>query len=230
MHRPVAPEIAPASVVRRPFVLWSEPFNVLDASRWREIEVMQRTEYAVVDLDGRRCLKAHSRDGASILLAQVGFDASDHKWLSWEWRVDRLVAGEALARKQGSDAAARLYVYFKTAGLPWQKRNLDYVWSATLPVGTVLESPYSHSSKIIVVESGPAALGQWRRVERNLHDDYRRCFMEEPPPVVAIGVMNDSDNTHDEALAYFDELRIAREPFPPSPGWRPADALHGMGE
>ncbi|MBI4341197.1 MAG: DUF3047 domain-containing protein [Candidatus Omnitrophica bacterium] len=220
--------MAPPSMAGQPFVLWSEPFDVLDPLRWREIDVKRRTDYAIVDLEGRRCLKAHSRDGASILISPVGFDPSDHKWLSWEWRVDRLVEGEALRLKRGSDAPARLYVYFKSAGLPWQKRNLDYVWSSTLPVGTVLESPYSDSSKIIVVESGSAALGQWRRVERNLHDDYRRCFMEEPPPVVAIGVMNDTDNTHSEALAYFDELRIAREPFVPSAGRRPADELLEM--
>ena len=138
------------------------------------------------------------------------FDPDTYEWLSWDWRVDQLVEGEALERKDGSDASARVYVYFESSGLPWQKRDLDYVWSASLPVGTILNSAYSSVSKIIVVESGTASLGRWRHVERNLEEDYRRCFGKHPAHVIAIGLMSDTDNTHGQALAYFDELRVSR--------------------
>jgi len=125
-----------------------------------------------------------------------------------------LVEGEALDWKDGSDAAARVYVYFASRGLPWQKRNLDYVWSASLPVGTLLSSAYSSTSKILVVESGSASLGQWRTVERNLEDDFERAFgRQDLPDVIAIGLMSDTDNTGGDALAYFDELRVSRNPL-----------------
>jgi hypothetical protein len=179
------------------------------------VEVRRRTDYSAVELDGRSCLRAHSRHGGSILLAPVSFDPETFEWFSWSWRVDRLVEGEALQRKNGSDASARVYVYFETGGLPWQKRNLDYVWSASLPVGTVLESAFSSASKIIVVESGAASLGRWRTVQRNLEADYERCFGKGPlPKVIAIGIMTDTDNTGGEALAYFDDMRISRLPAP----------------
>ena len=197
-------------------VLWSEPFDALNPEWWREMEVRGHTQYEVVTLDGRSCLRATSHQAASILLAPVQFDPDTHEWLSWDWRVDRLVEREALERKDGSDAAARVYVYFESAGLPWQKRNLDYVWSASLPVGTVLTSAYSSSSKILVVESGPASLGQWRTVERNLEDDYERGFGKAGlRDVIAIGLMSDTDNTGGDALAYFDELRVSRRPRAP---------------
>ncbi|PIQ83820.1 MAG: hypothetical protein COV75_05355 [Candidatus Omnitrophica bacterium CG11_big_fil_rev_8_21_14_0_20_63_9] len=203
----------PPSASTTTLVLWFEPFETLDPERWRHTEVKGRTQYDIVTLDERRCLKAESRDGASILLAAADFDPDKFEWLSWSWRVDQLVEGEALDRKQGSDAAARVYVYFETPGLPWQKRNIDYVWSATLPVGTILQSAFAASSKMIVVESGTSALGQWRRVERNLEEDYRRCFGKyDPPNVIAIGLMTDTDNTHSVAIAYFDDLRISRRP------------------
>ena len=49
-------------------------------------------------------------------------------------------------------------------------------------------------------------------MERNLQDDYERCFgTSKLPKVIAIGLMSDTDNTHGEALAYFDELRVTRE-------------------
>lgn len=197
----------------RPAAFWTESFDAPSLSHWREISVSGQTQYRVVTLDGRQCLQAQSYGGASILLHEARFDPDTYEWLSWAWRVDRLVGGEALERKDGSDAAARVYVYFKTKGLPWQKRNLDYVWSAALPVGTVLESAYASSSKILVVESGPASLGQWRIVERNIEADYKRVFGGDPPQVMAIGLMTDTDNTRGEALTYFDDLRISRRPM-----------------
>lgn len=215
---PLIPVRAP-----KPLILWTEPFDVLDLTRWRHTEVKGQTHYEAVTLQGRRCLKADSRHGASILLAPLHFDPKTYEWLSWSWRVDQLVEGEALDRKDGSDASARLYVYFETPGLPWQKRNLDYVWSATLPIGTILNSAYSAASKIIVVESGSGSLRTWRQVERNLEDDYERCFGGEPPNVIAIGLMTDTDNTRSTALAYFDDVQVSRKtlrkpsPSPSSP-------------
>lgn len=193
-------------------VVWVEPFLLLGPDRWREVSVRGRTIYDVVTLDGRDCLRAFSRDGASILLSPVRFEPRDAPWLSWTWRVDRLVEREALETKQGSDAAARVYVYFESPGLPWQKPSLDYVWSAALPDGTVLSSAFSAKSKIIVVEHGAEALGQWRQVQRNIVEDYERTFGKAPPRVIAIGVMSDTDNTGGETLAYFDDLRVSRQP------------------
>jgi hypothetical protein len=171
------------------------------------------TRYEAVTLDGRQCLRAQSTAGASILLTEARFDPEQYEWLSWAWRVDQLIEGENLTAKGGSDASARVYVYFDTGGLPWQKRNLDYVWSASLPVGTVLTSAYSETSKIIVVESGAEHLGRWRSVERNLEDDYELVFgkAKKLPKVAAIGIMTDTDNTKGSALAYFDDLAITNE-------------------
>ena len=208
---------APSRSPHRGLPAAAPPLIVIDsfdvsslAERWHAVGVKGRTTYDVTELDGRRCLRASSRAGASILLTELHADPQTYPWLSWDWRVDRLVEGEALARKDGSDAAARLYVYFESSSLPWQKRNLDYVWSASLPVGTVMDSAYSRNSKIVVVESGAASLGRWRTVARNLKDDYERCFKEPLPAVIAVGVMSDTDNTGSEALAYFDELRLSR--------------------
>ena len=203
----------PPRLPQSPSIFWAEPFQSIDPERWREVEVKRHTRYEEVVLDGRSCLRATSQNSASVLLTPVRFNPETYKWFSWEWRVDQLVAKEALDRKSGSDAAARVYVYFQSPGLPWQKRSLDYVWSASLPVGAILNSAFSPTSKMIVVESGTASLGQWRKVERNLEDDYERCFDQHLPDVIAIGIMTDTDNTGGKALAYFDELRVSHEPL-----------------
>ena len=206
------PLLPPLVSPPKPQTVWSESFDALAPEQWREMEVHGHTRYESVELEGRRCLKAESQAAASILLHPLRFDPDTYEWLSWDWRVDQPAQGEALERKDGSDAAARVYVYFASGGLPWQKRNLDYVWSASLPVGTILNSAYSESSKIIVVESGAGSLGQWRSVTRNMKDDYKRAFGRSPSDVIAIGLMTDTDNANGEALTYFDDLRIGRLP------------------
>lgn len=192
-------------------VLFRESFERLDLTQWREVPVKGRTIYAVTPLDGSTSLKAYSHAAASILVHPVNFDPHEYPWLSWRWRVDRLVDGEDLRHKRGSDASARVYVYFDTRGLPWQKRNLDYVWSRGLPVGTNVNSAYTNQSKLFVVESGSAHVGQWRSVSRNLVEDYRRVFGHEPPRAAAIGLMVDTDNTRSEAVAFFDDVLISRQ-------------------
>jgi len=198
--------------------LFREPFDELDPSRWKTVDLTGTTSYTIERQDGESRLKADSQAGASILLTEVRFDPDKFEWLSWRWRVDRLVEREDLASKEGSDASARVYVYFNTPGLlPWQKRAMQYVWSATLPVGTIVTSPYPGHPKMLVVESGAEHLGMWRAVSRNLEDDYERCYGGRPPKVVAIGIMTDSDNTQSEAVAHYDDVRITRaSPVTPS--------------
>ena len=228
MTGPPAPPASPGVSI-----VWMEPFDELNSSRWRNVEVRGNSQYRAVSLDGRSCLRAESHATGSILLTTVRFEPKAYPWLMWQWRVDQLVQGEALDQPKGSDAAARVYVYFETQGLPWQKRNIDYVWSASLPVGTSLTSAYSPTSHIVVVESGADHAGQWRDAERNLAEDYRESFHEEPPGVIAIGLMTDSDNTGSESLAYFDEVRIGKYPSragtavePARAGAKPAAASH----
>ncbi len=210
---PAPPPALPSAAAER-IVFWQEPFAELQATRWRHERVggTGMTQYASADLDGRPCLAARSEAGASILLTAVRYPAQTYPWLSWSWRVDDPVEAEALEQKEGSDAAARLYVYFETAGLPWQKHSLDYVWSLHLPTLTRMESAFSAKSKILVVESGRAALGRWGVVARNVLEDYRAAFGEEPPDVIAIALMTDTDNTGETALTYFDDLEVATMP------------------
>jgi hypothetical protein len=207
---PLMPPFLPAA---RPAVFWEERFDTLDPDRWREVSVRRRTDYSVAELNGRSCLRAASRNGASVLLAAVAFEPDGDDTIAWDWRVDTFVKGESLREKSGSDAPVRVYVYFETGGMPWQKRSLDYVWSATLPAGTVIGSAFSPLSKIIVANSGTEGAGQWTTVERNLEQDYLLAFGSGPVPrVIAIGLMTDSDNSQGEALAYYDDIRITRRP------------------
>ncbi len=72
--------------------------------------------------------------------------------------------------------------------------------------------PNRHTSRIrmIVAESGRDRLGSWQEVTRNVVEDYRRAFGEEPGRITAVGIMTDSDNTGGDAHAYYGDIMFRR--------------------
>jgi hypothetical protein len=225
--------LASAGCARRPLtlpwlhpesgVLWAETFDGRLPRWWREVIVRHRTQYAVVDRDGRRCLRADSHGGASMLVAHVQYDPDKFEWLTWEWRVDRF-AGDAADLQ---DLPARVSVFFDTTGLPWDQRRLDYVWSPMGGAEQLLADPESRQVRTIVADGGQDQLGRWRRVSRNLEDDYERAFEEHPVRVVAIGFMSDADDSRAEAVAYLDNLVVSRRALPPDDAQPQVNSSHG---
>jgi hypothetical protein len=79
-----------------------------------------------------------------------------------------------------------------------------------LPAGTVLESPYSSGTKLIVLRSGRALAGTWVSEERNVLSDYESLFgrKEKHPKALGIAVLTDSDNTDSRAIGDYAEIAI----------------------
>jgi hypothetical protein len=59
---------------------------------------------------------------------------------------------------------------------------------------------------MIVVESGPVHLNQWRSVRRDIVADFRRAFGDDPPRISGIAVMTDTDNTAASATAWYGDV------------------------
>ncbi len=59
---------------------------------------------------------------------------------------------------------------------------------------------------MVVVESGPSQIGLWVDESRNIYDDYKRAFGEEPPMINGIAIMSDTDNTKERAIAYYGDI------------------------
>jgi DUF3047 family protein len=62
----------------------------------------------------------------------------------------------------------------------------------------------------LVLEDRPhnGNAGKWIEEERNLVDDYRRAFGEDPPKVGAVAIMTDTDNTGEQAVAWYGAIRF----------------------
>ena len=89
-----------------------------------------------------------------------------------------------------------------------RSRILGYVWDTTAPVGTVARSEKTGTVTYIVIRSGPADLGRWVTERRNVLEDYRRIFGEEPEAPGAIALSIDTNDTHTTAEAVVGVIRF----------------------
>ena len=193
-----------------PSIFFYENFESFQSQPWKQFVRNGKTNYQLFRGEGGTSLKAVSRASASGLVRDIHFRAQDYPILSWRWKVEHPVEGADLKTKKGSDAAARIYVIFEGKGPFSMEHLLNYVWAWNLPKEETSRSYFSKNSRILVVENAKEGIGEWRIETRNLLEDYRKAFGDEPPAVKAIALMTDTDNTGKEAIAYYDDLRISR--------------------
>lgn len=186
-------------------------------------------EFALVEDEGSTVLRVRARGAASGLARALRVDPATHPVLEWRWKATRLVESGDLARKEGDDYAARLYVTFDLpaaelalgerlrialARALWGERlplaALCYVWDARAPVGTIALNAYTDRVRMVVADSGPALLGRWVARRRDLAEDFRRAFGRPAPPVTGVIVSADTDNTGESVETYFGDVRFQR--------------------
>ena len=197
-------------------------------------KVPDHTVYTLQKSSGNHYVKADSQAAASGLIKRVEIDPRVYPILSWRWKIDGVVPSGDVRRKDRDDYAARIYVTFlydpEKAGF-WErakygsfkalrgeyppKAGLNYIWATHLKKGESTVSPYSKRSMMIAVESGVEAVGLWRVEERNILEDYRDLFGEEPPLIQGIAMMTDTDNTGESAVAYYDDIVFRSLPSHP---------------
>ncbi len=191
----------------------------------------KETRYRLVKLEDRTVLEAHAEQSVSAIAHELRADAHRTPWLSFSWRTERLIEQADMRTKAGDDYPARVYVIFDydIARMPFAERMklriaraiwgeqvpaaaLCYVWEPRQPVGHAGWSPYTDRLRMIVAESGAARIGRWVSIERNVAEDFRAAFGEDAPPISAIVVAADTDNTASEALTWFGDISLRAAP------------------
>lgn len=177
------------------------------SGRWEKKVFKGKTVYEAVREEGRPALKAESRASASGLIYRVSLDPKMYPRLSWSWKVVRTIGKGDARTKAGDDYAARVYVVFPSIFF-WKSRAINYIWANRLPRGAFLPNAYSGNAVMVAVESGDENAGRWIDEERNLVEDFRRAFGEDPPQVGAVAIMTDADNTGEQAVAWYGAIRF----------------------
>lgn len=177
---------------------------------WKSREKASEAVYSVQrDVSGV-FLHAESVDNAYTIGLKASVSLEEYPYLQFSWRAIDLPAGGNEEMKKTNDGALGVYVVFEGWAMP--PRSIKYVWSTTLPEGSVTTSPYSKRAKIVVLRSGQENLGKWIDEEVNVLEDYRRLYGEEDVPrVKAIGILTDSDNTRTHSIGDYRFFRFAED-------------------
>ena len=171
---------------------------------WRPYETIggrPAYDFTVVESDGRRALLLKSHDDHSTIARELHVDLRATPILEWSWKAVQLPAGGDIRRKETSDLTAHIYVIWPRFPAMVRSRLIGYVWDAAAPVQTVEKSRKTGSVHFFVLRSGPGELGRWLTERRDVLEDYRQVFGEDPEDPRALALSIDTNDPHSEAEA-----------------------------
>ncbi len=192
-------------------------------------KIPQHTTYRLVKDGDRVAVKAASQASSSGLTKETLIDPKEYPIIQWQWKVSNVLKAGNVAKKEGDDYPARIYVTFQydsqKVGLFGKAKYeaakliygqypplgaINYIWESRAPVGTAVPNPYTEQVHMIVVETGSTKLNTWITEERNVYEDYKRAFGQEPPMISGVAIMTDTDNTGESAEAYYGDIVLKK--------------------
>lgn len=196
---------------------------------WTLAKFKKPTQYRLTSYDGRTVIKASADSSASGLVHAVAIDPRLYPLLEWRWKVTDLIERADNTKKHTEDSPVRLVVSFEGdlerlsfsdrmffdnvrvfTGQELPYATLMYIWENRARKGSVIPNLHTSRIKMVVAESGREKLGNWQDVTRNVYEDYRRAFGEEPGRISSIAIMTDTDNTGGNIHAYYGDIQFRR--------------------
>ena len=195
---------------------WSSP-------GWELLKVPGKTA-AQFALSKSGTIRVTAKSAVGFLYRPLQGSEAKGKQVDWRWRVDRSFPPTDLAVKGQDDRPLALHFWFdypanssslfggigSLLGFPRVGYVLTYVWGGKQSRGTVMKNPHYGKGAIIVLRSGKAALGKWRREKRNIAGDFKRSFGHLPKPgtLKYVAVSGDTDDSRSESAASISNLRF----------------------
>lgn len=169
-------------------------------------------DFTVVEDGGRKVLHLKSANDSSQISKEIKGKVrlNETPTLEWTWKVTVLPQGADSRKKETDDQAAQLYVVWPRFPEAVRSRIIGYIWDTTAPVGLTVKSQKTGTVTYIVMRSGPADLGKWVTERRNVLEDYRRIFGEDPedPSVITFGI--DSDDVKGTAESFMGPISFKK--------------------
>src|SRR5262249_23604822 len=130
----------------------------------------------LVQDDGKQALRMRSNQTSFSLQKKIRIPLQKSPFLVWGWKVTEIPKGGDFRSSSTDDQAAQLIIAFSSSHF------LSYIWDSTATKGMIASAPAPLFKKIfaVVMQSGRQGLGTWITERRNLIDDYKQAFGEEP--------------------------------------------------
>ena len=195
---------------------------------WEVVKITEQkkpTDYSLVTNEGHTVVYAKADAAATGLAQRIPIEIDKWPIVEWRWKISRLIETADNSKAGKEDSPVRLVFEFEgdKKKLPFGDRaalalsetasgreapyaQLMYIWSNTVPVSTVIPNPRTGRVQMVVASSGAGGVGAWQSLSRNLREDYKRAFGEEPGKVMAYGILTDTDNTGESVEAWYGDI------------------------
>jgi len=201
-----------------------------DWKPWILKNVKRHTAYRMAK-DGSPAVEARADASASGLMRSVSIDPKEYPVIGWRWKVAAIIEGADISRKENNDSPARLYVAFAydidkiplserlkywvarriySQSLPL--RAIAYTWANRHPRGSFVPMPYTSWFMQVALENSASPVNEWITEERDVYEDYRRAFGEEPQAITGVAVMTNTDNMGGKAEAWYGNIVFKQRP------------------
>ena len=199
-------------------------------AEWKHVPLASfknNTDYTLVVDDGAVVVRATAHNAASFLAVHADFDPHQFPMLSWRWKVAQGIPTANTAEQSKEDAPVRLMVAFagemsklslkeraaaaaaqSISGQALPYATLMYIWGGKVAIDSLTTSSRSSRIRMLAVAADDQGIGRWQSYTRNLVEDFKRAFGEEPGKVASIEVMTDTDNTNTDAQAYYGDITV----------------------
>jgi hypothetical protein len=163
-------------------------------------------DFAVAEEDGRRALHLKSHDEHSTIAKKIRVDLRATPFLEWTWKIVTLPAGADIRQKATSDLTGHILMAWPRFPALLRTRLIGYVWDTIAPAQTVEKSQKTGTVAFFVVRSRPRDLNRWLTERRNVYEDYKKVFGEDPENPQAVVVSIDTNDTHSGAEAFIGRI------------------------
>ena len=208
------------------------------ASAWHVVTLPQQgtkpvTRFSAERVDGRMALRVDADHSYGNLVFDTPPGPLPQR-LRWSWRMQVPNPAADLNQRAGDDAAVKVCVAYDqpldrvpfterqllrlaraSTGQPLPAATLCYVWTGAEPRGALIDNAYTHRVRYIVLRNAGDGIGVWLDESRDLAADFVRAFGDESPtaavklpPLVAVIVGGDADNTGLHTVAHLTALRF----------------------
>lgn len=174
---------------------------------WQVKEKSGKADFAVVKDGDLHAVVLKSANTSFSLQKEVKVDVKQYPVLSWKWKATKLPKDGDFRRSRTDDQAAQLFVAFT------KTKAIVYIWDTSAPQGLMEStSPVPFMTvKVVVVRSGPAELGKWISETRNVYEDYKKLYDDEPPAVSGMRLQINSQHTGTSAESWFADVEFRKK-------------------
>ncbi len=178
----------------------------------QEKEPGPRSKIAVGQEKESHFVQLLSVNDAFGIKKEFSFDIRKYPYLTWRWKCTRLPKGGDIRKKETDDQAGQIYVLFPRFPALINTRSMGYIWDTATPAGTSGTSTAYSKMRYVVLQSGPERLGQWIWETRNVYEDYRKYFQENPPEVGAVLLYINTQHTESLAEVFYGDIFFSAQP------------------